>query len=135
MNEKWLLLNVKDEILGRMASKVARILMGKNKTNYLPNKVKGDNVIIINSSKIKVTGKKLKQKLYYRHSGYPGGLKSIYLKDMLKKNSNYVIKHAIKGMLPKNKTQKVLLKKLRIYSNAIHPHLSQKPQVIEIGKI
>ena len=130
MKKQWLLLDAKNEILGRMASKVAMILMGKNKVNYLPYKVNGDNIIIINSSKIKVTGKKLKQKIYYKHSGYPGGLKMTCLKDMMNKNPNYIIRHAVKGMLPKNKLQKILLKNLRIYSTSTHPHLSQKPHII-----
>jgi len=131
MKKNWLLINAKDEILGRMASKIASILIGKTKTNYLPNKISGDNIIIINSSQIKVTGKKLKQKLYYKHSGYPGGLKKTPLKDMIKKNPNFVIKNAVKGMLPKNKLQKILLKNLKVYSSAFHPHIAQNPQTLK----
>jgi len=129
--QNWLIFNAENQILGRLASKIAIILMGKNKTNYAAHKIIGDQIIIINSKKIKVTGKKITDKIYYRHSGYPGGLKKTNFKDMLEKNPNFIIKNAVKGMLPKNKLQKIFLKNLKIYPNSYHPHSAQRPQLIE----
>ena len=131
-NEKWLVLNAENKILGRFASFVAKILIGKTSVDYQANKLSINNVIVINSEKIIVTGKKLQQKTYYKHSGYPGGLKKVILKDILIKNANFVIRNAVKGMLPKNKLQKKLLKKLKIYTKSDHKHLAQKPKFLNI---
>jgi len=130
--DNWLVFDAENKILGRLASQIAIELMGKNKVNYAPNKITGDQIIIINSQKIKVTGKKLTDKLYYRHSGYPGGLKTLTFKTILEKNPNFIIKNAVKGMLPKNKLQKILLKRLKIYSGSHHPHIAQQPKTTTI---
>lgn len=131
-NKSWIILDAKNEILGRLACKISNILRGKNKISYSPNIDNGDYVIVINAKKIKTTGQKLKKKLYYRHSGYVGKLKSITLETMLEKHPTFIIKTAVKGMLPKNKLNKVFLKKLKIYPYEDHPHCAQKPKTIEI---
>ncbi len=128
----WYLVNAKNKILGRLASKISIILMGKNKSNYLPNINIGDYVVVINASKILVTGNKKFDKIYYSHSGYVGNLKSITFKEMLNKSPEYIIKKAIKGMLPKNILGNLMLKKLKIYSGYFHKHGSQKPILIDI---
>ena len=133
MNEKkWLLIDANDKIVGRLASKVATVLIGKNKASYRPGADNGDFVIIINSDGIKFTGKKLDHKFYYRNTGYPGGLRSIKAGELVKKDSTEVIKKAVKGMLPKNKWQDLLMRRLKIYSNSSHPHKAQNPEAIEI---
>jgi len=123
----WLIIDAKNKILGRLASKIAVLLTGKNKITYKQNGIVGDQIIIINSEKIKVTGKKITNKIYYRHTGYPGGLKATNFKTILAKNPNFILRTAIKGMLPKNKLQKILLTRLKIYKDSTHPHLAQKP--------
>lgn len=128
----WLIINAENQILGRLASKIAILLTGKNKTTYKQNTITGDQIIIINSKKIKVTGKKATNKIYYKHTGYPGGLKSTNFKTMLEKNPNYILKNAIKGMLPKNKLQKIFLRRLKIYKDSNHPHEAQKPLISNI---
>lgn len=125
--DNWIILDAKEQILGRFASKIAFLLMGKNKINYFSNKIVGNQIIIINSKKIKVTGKKFFNKFYYKHSEYPGGMRSINFKQLLFKNSNLIIRNAVKGMLPKNKLQKIFLRRLKIYEYESHPHSSQKP--------
>ncbi len=130
--DKWLIFNAENKILGRFASKIVTYLIGKNNPYYTQNKVMGNQIIIINSKKIKVTGEKIINKIYYKHSGYPGGIKSINLKTMFKKNPNFILKNAIRGMLPKNKLQKIFLKRLRIYPGLTHPHIAQKPISIKI---
>lgn len=125
------MINCENRILGRLATKVVYFLMGKNKCNYSPHKDIGDFVILINAKKILVTGNKNNSKIYYRHSGYIGNLKSISFKDMLNKSPEYIIKSAIKGMLPKNYLGYCYLKKLKIYSYSDHLHYSQKPILID----
>ncbi|MCD6221566.1 50S ribosomal protein L13, partial [bacterium] len=120
------------KILGRVATKIAEILMGKNKPTYTPNVDTGDFVVVINAEKVKVTGKKLLDKVYYKHSGYLGGLKKETLFSLLNRKPEFVIKHAVKGMLPKNKLARRMIKKLKIYRGCQHPHQAQKPEVIEI---
>ncbi|HFL8824216.1 MAG TPA: 50S ribosomal protein L13 [Candidatus Azoamicus sp. OHIO1] len=127
----WIILDAENEILGRLACKISTILRGKNKITYAPNKDTGDYVIVINAKKIKTTGNKLKNKTYYRHSGYPGHLKSVTLETMLNKHPGFVLKNAVKGMLPKNKLSDIFLKKLKIYPDNIHPHSAQKPKILE----
>lgn len=129
---KWIVIDANKKVLGRLASKVAQYLMGKNTIDYKQNIITGCKIIIINAKNITVTGKKLNNKVYYKHSGYPGGMKKIVLKDLIKKNVSLVIKNAVKGMLPKNKLQKIMLKRLRIFSSAEHIHIAQKPDIVEI---
>jgi len=129
---KWYLVDAKDKILGRLAVKVARILMGKHKPTYAPHIADGDGVIVINARKIKVTGEKLSQKLYKRYSGYPDGLKEIPLAKLLEKKPEEVIRHAVKGMLPKNKLAKLMLRRLRVYPDEKHPHIAQRPITMEV---
>ena len=131
-NEKWILFDAENIILGRLSSIISTKLMGKDNIEYSPNKITGNQIIVINSSKIKVSGKKIDKKFYYKHSEYPSGLKKTSYKNMIDKNPNFIIKTAVKGMLPKNKLQKILLKRLKIYSNNKHPHQAQKPQIIKI---
>ncbi len=132
IKRKWYLIDAEGKILGRVATKIAEILMGKNKPTYTPNVDTGDFVIVINAEKVKVTGKKLLDKVYYKHSGYLGGLKKETLFSLLKRKPEFVIKHAVKGMLPKNKLGRRMIKKLKVYRGCQHPHQAQKPEVIEI---
>lgn len=130
--QEWYIIDAKDQVLGRLATKIARLLIGKDKPNYTPHVVSGDVVVVINSAKVKVTGQKLTDKIYYRHTGYPGGIREINLRDQLEKNPNKVIEHAVEGMLPKNKLQAVMLKNLKVYSRNEHPHAPQNPKSIKL---
>jgi large subunit ribosomal protein L13 len=121
-DEKWYIINAKDKILGRLASKVAYILIGKNRITYSPDRVGGNYVVVINTDKIKVTGKKLVQKKYYRHSGHLGNLKEFNLKYMLERDSRKVLELAVLKMLPKNKLRKRLIKRLKLYKDSNHKH-------------
>lgn len=134
MESKWILVDAKGVSLGRVASFVANRLMGKDKTNWTPYADNGDFVVVINSSKAKVTGKKTTDKEYHFHSGYPGGLKTFNYRDMLKKDPTFPVLQAIKGMLPKNKLSNAVLKKVKIYPDDNHPHFAQQPVKIEIVK-
>ena len=127
----WYLVDAKDQILGRLATRVATILRGKDKVIYSPHQDTGDEVIVINARKIKTTGKKMAQKTYKRYSAYPGGLNIETLEAVMKKRPDYVIRHAVKGMLPKNRLGQQLLKKLRVYPDETHPHQAQKPKVMK----
>ena len=133
INQKWLIVDADGQILGRFASEVASILRGKNKPIFTPHMDVGDHVIIINAGKIRVTGKKAKTKKYYRHTGYPGGLRSDSYSDLIKSNPAKILEKAIWGMLPHNKLGKKIYKKLKIYAGNEHPHEAQKPEKIEIG--
>jgi large subunit ribosomal protein L13 len=128
----WYLLDAHDIILGKLAVKAADLLRGKNKPIFSPHVDTGDFVIIINAKEIKVTGKKLQQKMYRSHSGYFGHLKELRLEEMLVKNPALIIEKAVQGMLPKNKMQKELLKKLKVYPGNEHPHAAQQPKVLTI---
>ena len=130
--DTWFLLDAKEQTLGRFATKVANILSGKNKPEYTPNADLGDYVVVINAKKMHVTGKKLDQKIYYRHSGYPGGIKSKPLKEVMNNSASEALKSAVKGMLPKNKLGKQMLTKLKVYDDENHPHSAQKPLSIEL---
>lgn len=121
----WHVIDARDRVLGRLATEVARLLMGKHKPMFTRNMDTGDFVVVINAAKISVTGNKMEQKLYYRHSGYPGGFKSIKLGKMLDTRPTRVIEHAVKGMLPKNRLGNSMLKKLRVYAGESHPHQAQ----------
>ena len=129
---QWYLVDVQGKILGRVASKIAGILRGKHKSIYTPYIDTGDGVIIINAAKITVTGRKLKDKLYRRYSGYPGGLKEVTLEEMLDKKPCEVLRLAVKRMLSDGPLGRDMLKKLRIYSDDRHPHKSQKPIILEV---
>lgn len=132
IERKWYVVDATDHTLGRLASEVASVLRGKNKPIYTPHCDTGDYVIIINADKIKVTGKKLDQKLYRKHSDYVGGFKETTLRVMMEKKPEEVIKHAVKGMLPKNTLGKDMMKKLFVYADGEHKHQAQSPEVLEI---
>ena len=129
---EWLLIDAQDQVLGRVASKAAHILRGKHKPTYTPHVDTGDFVVIINADKIRVTGKQLTDKEYYRHSGYPGGLKCETFEEAMEKHPERVIEHAIKGMLPKNTLGRAMAKKLKVYAGAEHPHMAQPPREIKM---
>jgi len=128
----WWVVDATGQTLGRLATKIATILRGKHKPIYAPHMDCGDHVIVINADKIRVTGKKLDQKVYYRHSGYPGGLKSITLREQLQKHPERVIYLAVRGMLPKNRLGRRMIKKLRVYASDSHPHQAQQPKVLDL---
>lgn len=129
-DRKWYLVDAKDQILGRLATQVARIIRGKNKPIFTPNMDTGDFVVIINADKVKVTGKRETLKEYIRHSGYPGGQKITSIQNMMAKKPEFVIENAVKGMLPKNRLGRKLVKKLKVYAGENHPHTAQKPEPI-----
>ncbi len=130
-NNDWIIIDAENKVLGRLASTIATYLTGKNRIDYAKNKISGCNIIVINAKKLIVTGKKINNKIYYRHSGYPGGIKKTVLKDLMSKNIQFVITNAVKGMLPKNKLQKKMLKRLRVFPEVTHNHIAQKPIRIE----
>lgn len=132
IERKWYVVDAADQTLGRLASQVASVLRGKNKPTYTPSMDTGDYVIVVNADKIKVTGKKLDQKIYYRHSDYVGGMKEITLKELLAKKPEDVINFAVKGMLPKGPLGRQMIKKLHVYAGPEHNHAAQKPEVLEI---
>ena len=132
IEESWLLIDAKGKTLGRLASEVASILSGKNKPEYTPNADLGDFVVVVNANEIHVTGKKLDQKIYYRHSGYPGGIKSKPLRDIMENSASDAIKIAVKGMLPKSKLGRQMFTKLKVYNDDNHPHAAQKPVTLDI---
>ena len=132
IERKWYVVDATGHTLGRLASEVANILRGKNKPIYTPHIDTGDYVIIVNADKIKVSGKKLEQKMYYHHSDYVGGMKETTLKEMLAKKPEYVIEHAVKGMLPKGPLGRQMYKKLHVYAGPDHEQAAQKPEALEI---
>ena len=132
IERRWWVVDAHGMTLGRLASKVAPILRGKHKPYFTPHLDTGDYVIIINADKIHVTGKRLDQKKYYRHSGYPGGLKSMTLRELMDKFPTRALKFAIKGMLPKGPLGRKMLTKLKVYAGAEHPHQAQQPQILEL---
>jgi len=132
INHKWYLVDAKDKILGRLASKVAILLRGKHKAIFTPHMDTGDAVIVINAAKIKVTGRKLKQKVYRRYSGYPGGLREVSLENMLKNRPTTVIKLAVRRMLPAGHLGEEMFKKLKVYADDKHLHQGQAPLLLEV---
>jgi large subunit ribosomal protein L13 len=122
IKREWHIIDASDEVLGKLATRVARLLSGKHKPLFAPNMDVGDFVVIINASKIRFTGNKLKQKMYYSHSGYPGGLKTERLEELQEKYPERIIEHAVKGMLPRNKLNASMMKRLRIYNTAENPY-------------
>jgi large subunit ribosomal protein L13 len=125
IKREWHVIDASGKILGRLASEAAHLLKGKHKPIYVPHLDTGDYVIIINADKIRVTGRKAEQKVYYHHSGYPGGLKSRTLEEMMKKRPEWVVEHAVKGMLPKNVLGRAMFRKLKVYTGPTHPHQAQ----------
>ncbi len=135
VHKEWLLVDAENEVLGRLASKVAKFLRGKHKPNFTPHVDCGDNVIIINSDKVNLTGNKKDQKEYVRYTGYPGGQRSYSVKQMMNKKPTYIVEKAIKGMLPKNKLGRDLFRNLYVYADNKHPHEAQKPKNINLNSI
>ena len=129
---KWYVVDAEGKTLGRLASEVANVLRGKNKPTYTPHIDTGDYVIVVNAEKIQVTGKKLDQKIYYHHSEYVGGMKEATLREMMQKKPEFVITHAVKGMLPKGPLGRQMLKKLHVYAGPEHNHAAQKPETLDI---
>lgn len=132
IEQKWWLINADGKILGRLATEVADLIRGKKKPQFTSHLDTGDFVVIINAEKIKVTGRKLDQKTYYTHSGYPGGIKAETLKDLLERKPEEVIKKAVWGMIPKGKLGRALYKKLKVYRGPSHPHEAQNPREYQI---
>ena len=128
----WYLVDATNKTLGRLSSEIANRLRGKHKPIYTPHVDTGDYIVVVNASKIRVTGNKMQDKIYYKHSGYIGNMKSINLETMLEKNPERVIMKSVKGMLPKNKLGNAMLKKLRVFAGPEHNHSSQKPEVLEL---
>jgi large subunit ribosomal protein L13 len=129
---KWFVVDAADQPLGRLASKIAAVLRGKHKPIYTPHVDTGDFVIVVNASKVKLTGNKADQKKYYRHSGYPGAIRSESFRDMIERHPETPITHAVKGMLPKNVLGRQMLDKLKVYGAADHPHRAQKPEALNL---
>ena len=132
IEKDWFLVDAENKILGRFASKIASILKGKTKPIFTPYLDTGDFVVVINAQKIKLTGRKLNDKIYYHYSGYPGGMKSITPKDLLQKKPEEVVRKAVWGMLPKNSLGRQMLTKLKVYPGKEHPHQAQQPKKIEL---
>ncbi|HOB91615.1 MAG: 50S ribosomal protein L13 [Bacillota bacterium] len=129
---KWYVVDASGRTLGRLASKVAAILRGKHKPTYTPHVDTGDYVIVVNADKVVVTGNKARDKVYYHHTQYPGGLRSITFEDLMKKSPERVIERAVRGMLPRNRLGRSMIKKLKVYASPDHPHQAQKPEILEV---
>ncbi|EMR14636.1 MULTISPECIES: 50S ribosomal protein L13 [Candidatus Phytoplasma] len=132
LKRKWYIIDANQKVLGRIATKISSILMGKHKTVYTPHIDNGDYVIVINAKKVNLTGKKVNQKKYYRHSGYPGGLTQVKFQEMMQKFPNRIIEKAVFGMLPKHKLGNKIRKKLFVYADNIHKHKAQNPENLEV---
>ena len=133
VERRWVLIDAETApTLGRLATEIATYLTGKNKVTYTPHTDGGDYVVVINAEKVKVTGNKEEDKMYYRHSGFPGGLKETSLKEVRMKDASMIIEKAVKGMLPKNKLQEERMKRLRVYNGSEHNHVAQKPEKVEV---
>lgn len=132
IQRNWYLVDANGQSLGRLASQIAEVLIGKHKPDYTPGVDNGDFVIVINAERVTVTGNKLDDKVYYRHSNYPGGLKSITLRDQLKKHPERVMRLAVWGMIPKNRLGRQLIKKLKVYAGPEHPHAAQQPKKLSV---
>ena len=128
----WWIVDAADQTLGRLATKIATTLRGKDKPQFTPHVDTGDFVVVLNSNKIKIGGNKASNKIYYRHTGYLGGLKETSYKEMLEKKPDFIIREAVKGMLPKNKLSNKIIKKLKIYGGSEHPHSAQNPQLMSL---
>lgn len=130
--KKWVLIDAEEQSLGRVASKAAAIIRGKTKPIFTPHVDTGDNVIIINAAKVKLTGEKWEQKVYYRHTGYPGGIRSAKAREILEKKPSDLLMKAVRGMLPKNRLGRDLIGNIRIYDTDEHPHTGQQPEVVSV---
>jgi large subunit ribosomal protein L13 len=124
---QWYLVDAHDKVLGRLASRIAMVLRGKNKPTFTPHIDTGDFVVVVNAAQVQLTGRKWDNKMYYRHSGYPGGIKELNARKLQEKKPEQILRHAVRGMLPKNSLGRHLLKKLKIYAGSEHPHEAQKP--------
>lgn len=131
---KWYIVDASNKILGRLATQIAKYLRGKHKPEYTPHTDTGDYIVVVNAAQIKVTGKKSKEKVYYSHSGYPGGIKEINFSALLAKDPRRVIETAVRGMLPKNPLGRAMIKKLKVYAGSEHPHIAQHPEFINFEK-
>ena len=127
LDHQWYLVNAEGKVLGRLATELAKILRGKNKPSFTPHVDTGDFVIVVNAKKVVLTGKKMKDKIYYHHTGYPGGIKEVNAEKLLAKKPTEILRIAVKGMLPKNSLSRQVLRKLKIYAGPNHPHEAQKP--------
>jgi large subunit ribosomal protein L13 len=135
VNKEWVVIDATNEVLGRLASQIAKILCGKNKPGYTPHVDCGDYVIVINADKVKLTGKKLTDKVYVRHTGYPGGQRFATPADLLNRKPTVVIEEVVRGMLPKTRLGSAILKNLKVYAGAEHPHAAQNPKEIKLNEI
>lgn len=131
ISEEWVVVDANDQTLGRLATQISSVLLGKNKPNFTPGMDTGDFVIVVNCEHIRVTGNKLEEKFYYRHSGYPGGIKEVSLRQQLRSHPDRVIRAAVWGMLPHNKFGRQLINKLKVYAGPDHPHAAQQPKPLE----
>jgi large subunit ribosomal protein L13 len=132
IERSWWVVDATDQTLGRLATRVATLLEGKHKPTYSPHLDTGDHVVVVNAAKVRVTGDKLRQKIYYRHSNYPGGLKAEQLAAVLARKPELVIERAVKGMLPQNSLGRAMYRKLKVYAGATHPHEAQRPNPVEL---
>lgn len=131
----WYLVDASGKVLGRLASQIAKCLRGKTKPEYTPHADTGDYIVVVNAAEVKVTGKKRKEKVYYRHSGYPGGIKETVFEKLQAKDPRRAIEYAVRGMLPKNPLGRAMLKKLKVYPGPAHPHSAQQPVAIDLVKV
>lgn len=132
ITRSWHLVDAKGKTLGRLSTKIAKVMQGKQKPSYTPHIDGGDFVVVINAAEVSVSGNKLDEKIYYRHSGYPGGIKEVRLKELLEKDATKVIEHSVRGMLPKNKLLDGRLQRLKVYEGSEHPHEAQQPKELEV---
>ncbi len=135
VDKQWVVIDATNEVLGRLASQVAKILCGKNKPSYTPHVDCGDYVIVINAEKVKLTGKKMTDKVYVRHTGYPGGQRFATPAEYLAKKPEFVIEEAVRGMLPKTRLGSAIIKNLKVYAGAEHPHVAQNPKSVKLNEI
>ena len=133
VHRDWYVIDADGQILGRLATEVARRLRGKHKTQYTPHVDTGDYVVVVNAGKVKVTGRKASDKMYYRHTGYPGGLKEASFTRLIERSPEKVIEHAVKGMLPRNPLGRAMYRKLKVYSGPEHPHGAQQPETLTLS--
>ena len=132
VDKAWYLIDAKDKVLGRVATEIAKILRGKHKTIFSPHVDTGDFVVVVNAEKVRLTGNKLKGKMYYHHSGYPGGIKAVTAEKLLAQKPEELLRRAVKGMLPKNRLGRKVWKKLKVYAGPDHPHAAQQPEQIQV---
>ncbi len=132
VQRSWLVVDAEDKVLGRLATEVARRLRGKHKPEYTPHVDTGDYVIVVNAEKVRVTGKKTSDKIYYRHTGYPGGIKAISFEHVRETHPERIIEKAVKGMLPRNPLGRAMFRKLKVYAGSEHPHSAQQPEALEL---